>query len=321
MGYQNVGTPRFYINVIEWLASIGSFGMADAFRTLPVSQSKSAISSSFAVGNTMTGNVFLAILGHLGASEGIPFRMYHGIVDNVNVILASEIDIIVNASLSGDSILPDYDGFSIATYGGETSAIDDIVGINYHGWEGTTGSLVIGTYYQMPHSPDLNLTMTREYGGVKTMETKGGASLSNSFYTKPPAWGNLGAWELASSAPAGTGSPNTKLSSSGRRIWDLSFSYLQDSDMFPLISGLNPYWVAGYNPAIESGDTLLESNNFFSQVIHKTNGGQLPFIFQPDSSNINPDQWAICKLDMNSFEFEQVAKNIYNIKMKIREVW
>ena len=91
--------------------------------------------------------------------------------------------------------------------------------------------------------------------------------------------------------------------------------------MFPLISGLNPYWVAGYNPDIESGDTLLESNNFFSQVIHKTNGGQLPFIFQPDSSNINPDQWAICKLDMNSFEFEQVAKNIYNIKMKIREVW
>ena len=293
--------------------------MADVFRTLPVNPSYQYIWQNFTVGNTMTENVFLAILGHLGPSEGVPFRMYNGIVGNDYVLYPS--GIIVNAQIDDSIILADYAGFSIATYGGETNTIDDIVGINYHGWEGTAGSLVIGTYYQMPHSPDLNLTMTREYGGIKHIETKGGVSLSNAFYSKPPAWGNLGAWELASSAPAGTGSPNTKLSSSGRRIWDLSFSYLQDSDMFPLISGLNPYWVAGYNPDIESGDTLLESNNFFSQVIHKTNGGQLPFIFQPDSSNINPDQWAICKLDMNSFEFEQVAKNIYNIKMKIREVW
>jgi hypothetical protein len=56
-------------------------------------------------------------------------------------------------------------------------------------------------------------------------------------------------------------------------------------------------------------------------VVRKTNGGQLPFIFQPDGSNNNPDQFAICKFDQNSFQFKQVANGVYNVKLKIREVW
>ena len=66
---------------------------------------------------------------------------------------------------------------------------------------------------------------------------------------------------------------------------------------------------------------LLTDNNFFSQVIHKTNGGQLPFIFQPDSNSPASDNFAICKFDMKSFKFEQVANGVYNMKLKIREVW
>ena len=126
------------------------------------------------------------------------------------------------------------------------------------------------------------------------------------------------------------------LSRSGRRVWDLSFSYLQDSDLFPMLSSLNPYesvsdtgfpyTTTNANDGDASndwwtGETLLDDNTFYNQVIHKTNGGQLPFIFQPDSSNNNPDQFAICKFDMKSFQFEQVAKNIYNISLQIREVW
>ena len=64
--------------------------------------------------------------------------------------------------------------------------------------------------------------------------------------------------------------------------------------------------------------TLLRHDNFYSQVIHKTNGGQLPFIFQPDSNDHN---YAICKFDMKSFKFSQVANGVYNMKLKIREVW
>ena len=64
---------------------------------------------------------------------------------------------------------------------------------------------------------------------------------------------------------------------------------------------------------------LLTDDNFYSQVIHKTNGGQLPFVFQPNKDDNT--QFAICKLDMNTFQFKQVANGVYNVKLKIREVW
>ena len=64
--------------------------------------------------------------------------------------------------------------------------------------------------------------------------------------------------------------------------------------------------------------TILTDDNFYSQVIHKTNGGQLPFIFQPNKDdNTN---FAIAKID-SGFTFEQVANGVYNVKMTIREVW
>ena len=169
----------------------------------------------------------------------------------------------------------------------------------------------------MSHSPDLKLTMTREIDGAKRIRTKGGSDLVKHQYIKPAMWGSFGAWELHS---GGVG--NQPLSRSGRRVWGLSFSYLQDSDMFPDVSSLTNYETSGY----ELGDnvtlnTLLDSDNFYSQVIHKTNGGQLPFIFQPDSSDNTPQNFAICKFDMSSFKFDQVANGVYNVKLKIREVW
>ena len=63
---------------------------------------------------------------------------------------------------------------------------------------------------------------------------------------------------------------------------------------------------------------LLTDDNFFSQVIHKTNGGQLPFIFQPNLSDNTV--FAICKLD-SDFKVTQVANGVYNTKVVVREIW
>ena len=63
---------------------------------------------------------------------------------------------------------------------------------------------------------------------------------------------------------------------------------------------------------------LLTDNSFYTQVIHKLNGGQSAFIFQPDvNDNTN---FAICKF-ASGFKFDQVANGVYNVKLKIREVW
>ena len=66
--------------------------------------------------------------------------------------------------------------------------------------------------------------------------------------------------------------------------------------------------------------TLEEDNSFMAQVINRIGNGQR-FIFQPDKNNNNPDQFAICMLDMDEFSVKQVAYRTYSFDLKIREVW
>ena len=57
-------------------------------------------------------------------------------------------------------------------------------------------------------------------------------------------------------------------------------------------------------------------------------GGHLPFIFQPDAGggvegqgNFNADQFCIARFDQSSLQYNQIAPNMYNVKLKIRESW
>ena len=328
MAYQNVGTPRFYVNVLEWLASKGYDALPNnTFRTLPVNVQTTTGNSgegdyNFLISLGFNSNSFYAVLGlypngswKISDSSG----NYLSLTGAVNP--SGEL---------GQNCDPDRGGWSLGTFNGE--------GLG-SGWHLITtgmpsaGSIILGTYYDMPHSPDLKLTMTREMDGVKRIRTKGGTDLVKQQYTGNPdygasfdGWGFAEAWELWFSFPE-----HQSLSRSGRRVWDLSFSYLQDSDLFPEISNLEEHGT-DYDSSSSIGKTLLDDNSFYSQVIHKTNGGQLPFIFQPDAprlnpltglyegGNSNPDNFAICKFD-NSFSFQQTAPNLYSVKMKIREVW
>lgn len=431
MAYQNVGTPRFYINCIEWMHSLGlvnnpwSLGIDRYLTTsasnptyfIPGYDSETAVKGDGdndtmglprlgAPGGTtyipynkiMQTKSFIAFLGHNLRSADCEMLIQEG---SPNYTSIWDVEEIINWGDAGGHCKPSYDGFSIATC--NLSHFDQIGNVNhiryessaendtwndgepdsnwdpetltgsYAGLNGVTiGAIVFGTYYDMPHSPDLNITMTREMDGVKRIRTKGGADLVNHKYTKPAVWGKntdewldtypSAAWELHDPGLfVLTGdNPDTEevdwgyvfgyqhyypfpknhaYSRIGRRVWDLSFSYLKDSDMFspiehqggrmldntPYPGGVNSYgeevWYESSGSYWHDNQNILTHDSFYSQVIHRTNGGQLPFIFQPDSSNNNPDGFAICKLDMKEFAFERVTKNIYNIKLKIREVW
>ena len=334
MAYQNVATPRFYVNMLEWLASVGIIALpTDHFRTLPVGMESVGDTTSYNYGNTFSpagvfnDKSFFAVLG-LERADGNLLIPTHIDDDETNAIdwIGSDDEILINCTPSDSAWATSYDGFSIGSFDA-----DNFYGIGIKIKSSTSfGSIVLGTYYDMPHSPDLNLIMSRESGGIKNIETKGGASLSNSFYNGSPKWGELGAWELSIE---GNATANQELSYKSRRIWDLSFSYLQDSDLFPEISNLNYYQAYDIDGIAYGGDTevnelnktLLYGNDFYSQVLLKTNFGQLPFIFNPagggNAPNHSPDMFAICKFDMNSFQFKQVANGVYNVKLKIREVW
>tara|TARA_Y100000310_G_scaffold265507_2_gene276573 strand:+ start:2017 stop:3003 length:987 start_codon:yes stop_codon:yes gene_type:complete len=328
MAYQNVGTPRFYVNIIEWLDTLGSLSadipeaIDNTFKTLPVTPSPYEWVSQnsvplFEIPPVLNNQSFAAILGHnlnnancwAACASTKSTTLTHQFNNHSNIV----------NWINPASTIP-YDGFSLFSFDA-TGTTNIVFAINQ---TSNIGSIIIGTYFDMPHSPELKLTMTREMDGVKRVRTKGGSDLVDYKYLGSPLWGdNLAPWELGGSGA------NQKLARKGRRSWNLSFNYLSNSDVFPENSALTLFesdvyqgdYIMGGDPPEYTTNTILNSDSFYSQVIHKTNGGQLPFIFQPDSSNTNSDNWAICKFDMKSFKFSQQSPSSYRISLKIREVW
>ena len=348
MAYQNVGTPMFYINTLEWLASTGIIslpGLQNVFRTLPVDPSANFSNPQLPENGidyvtvppesipllTSDMDKFIFILGHNLKARGVVDVALEGADYTEGTI---------------NTLVINFNGFSLLRYAGDLEKL-------LFNWS-NIGSIVIGNTYAMPHSPDLSLTMSREMDGIERIRTRGGSDLVNYKYKRSPNWGDAAPWELYLLEYDLT---LHNLARYGRRTWDLSFSYLDDGDVFgpnqrvghltdPDIDSSNVYLpelltyeanssdydsVAGgadiddtssyEGSSVTAGFTtnLLTDDNFFSQVIHKTNGGQLPFIFQPNQSD--PTVLAICKFDMNKFSFEQVANGVYNVRLKIREVW
>ena len=138
---------------------------------------------------------------------------------------------------------------------------------------------------------------------------------------RPPMWGGLAAWEIEHYFGY------QKLARSSRRIWDLSFSFLAKADTFPKYNSLstygtsdsadndpNQYTLAGSEHEGADGEKV---GDFYSVVWNRV-GNNLPFIFQPDTEE---HIYAICKIDHNSLKLTQVAFGVYNVKLKIREVW
>ena len=338
MSYQNVGVPKFYINIFEWLESNGRLPsplesateMQEnfSFRTIPNplqefqkikwNKDNTTFPSYAFKQNTASCESFIAILSHtLGVSadgssqKNIIIRHSDG---SHNAVPFTHI---VNGGSSENKIEPLYDGWSLSSF--EFPSDNEYFVISFSNLS-NIGSIVCGTTYKMNNSPEINLTMTRELDGINKKRTFGGYDLVHNSYTKSLNWGDLAAWELKRKGSQDI--YDKSLSRIGRRSWDLSFTYMQDENLFPDVSSLSNYEISGWSANNSLTDnTLLYDDSFFSQVVHKTNGGQIPFIFQADSSNNNPQNFAICKFDKNSFSFERISKNLYNVKLKIREVW
>ena len=360
MAYQNVSRCRFFVDELQWLKAIGFpvsaigtnlvsgnkdsiIGLdngdvstwnltADTANNHRVNRINLGISLDKVFQNGTDGDQYYAILGH--NLSGVTLKIdnhqngYDHWTNNREV---------VNYSYLSHGTALEYDGFSIGLLRNTNDASVNAIRWGVYGGSGEykIRTVSIGNVYDMPHSPDLSLKLSYEYDGIKTQQTKGGATLSNALYTKPADWGDMGAWQLGTEQVP----DNFR---SGRRVWDLSFSYLSDLDVFPLnassgyaatIGSESGYpegsivQVSGAGTATTTDDSyeftsnILEGTDFFSQVWNKTIGGHLPFIFQPDSTNSNSDQFAICRFDMNSLQLNQIGHNLYNMQIRIRESW
>ena len=205
---------------------------------------------------------------------------------------------------------------------------------NYH------NSVSMGTYWDMPQSPNMKMTFSREFDGITSKRTKGGANLTNISYTGPPKWGELPQFTSTIKTPT------HNVTRAGRRKWSLSFDFLKDDDSMGAfesptrgpwateyidvnsyewpspVDSPGPNWNSGVD--ISPADTtipMLEEANIYSRLLLPTLGGRLPFIFQPDNTNKNPDQFAICTIPTKTISFRQKSHKTYSLRFDVVETW
>ena len=334
MAYQNVSTPRFYIDKTAYLRATGI-----ARPDNPDNSSTTFDEDCFGLGasnpysfntgnggdkyidlrnynNTLHSEAynFIAMLGHnlktmedaynwirLAWSDGA--YMETGVNDGAEMAINTFDESFSSANYDGFSIMP-FTEFNEPHYDMYLSINDTVENSVIQ-----LGRVAIGKYYEMPVAPDLSLSLEHDYSGIKKTTSMSGASFSNANWIKPPKWGDKEAWQLG----------DFPRPYSGRRVWDLSFNYLDSDDLEPSHYDMDENTVEN-----------TWKDNWFSNVIHYTMGGALPFIFQPNKDATyqitngeitSIPELAICRFDMDTFSREQVAPNVYNIKVKIKETW
>ena len=191
------------------------------------------------------------------------------------------------------------------------------------------GAISMGVMYTMPHSPDLNVSMEIEFDGYDDIQTIGGSTLINIKQTGAPVWVNN--QEYNSPFAVGEFCPNNYLDGAkrnGRRTWSLKFSLISDTNLFSsnYMDTIHAETITDYDSSDITTENQFEYNmftddSFIAQVWNKTLGGALPFIFQPDSENNNPDQFCIARFDQDTLKVSQTAFRTYSFSVKIRECW
>ena len=229
-----------------------------------------------------------------------------------NVTQIVNADSIVSASDNKSVVIqPDADGSTIIIFDeqdlrywgiqfegagvGTGAATDDT-------WSGSTdftvGQIMVGEYYDMPHSPDLNVKRSIMFDQVTLQQSIGGQRFANMT-----SHGRTGS--STSKSPFTTSSSNRHLYG-GRLAYDMNFSYLASTDVMP-----DEYHIKDFDD-----DAVVED------IWNLTNGQHLPFIFSidKDSSAGNAESEHIfARFAQNSLDMQQVAPDVYNVAMRIEE--
>lgn len=344
MGKQ-VKTPRFYVDMPTFLHATGQLGWDSELggaELLYMNCANPFISEGtndlFKIGNTDNNPKtsipinFVALLNHNLNTDvnGVTVRSYKGLDENETP------NEVLNTATGSAEILNSqglYNGTSIFEFTEQNDYFRGFVVYSaddgYAAQNPQLGSMVVGKYFDCPNSPDLNLTMSRRFDGIKRQRTVGGKTLANIYYDGPTEWTMNGPdgtykyppFELDTTGDEFNQRVKSGIGRKGLRSWKLTFSYISESDM----------WIDNeVSNTIVSDDTdftniepnPMMSDNSFNFVWNCTLGGTLPFIFQADNSEDgrNPDRFAICNFRENSLSVQQVAFNTYKVSMTIDEI-
>jgi hypothetical protein len=169
-------------------------------------------------------------------------------------------------------------------------------------WNSSTdfklGGVMIGEHYDMPHAPDLQLNRRIHYDKVKVQESVGGQKFAVATSLGRTA-------SSTSKSPFALGTYGQAVYG-GRIIYDMSFSYLQASDVLP------------------SETTVYQFTNdsVVSDVWNMTDGPHRPFIFCIDNTSTGSNaesEFMFARFNQDQLAMQQVAPDVYNVNMSIAE--
>ena len=184
------------------------------------------------------------------------------------------------------------------------------------GLEFKIGSICFGKYIDMPNSPDLSLTKSVIYDGIKTQRSLGGADYINVDHLGSPDWLTGEPWVLSNQTEV---QRRGRIGKNGRRSWKMQFSYITNDDLFYDQSSENIAGETQYDGETGNAYAFYPTSEI-QQIWDFTLGGALPFIFTPDKDAENPE-FCVAKFKENSLHAEQVAHQTWNVKMTDDEVW
>lgn len=162
----------------------------------------------------------------------------------------------------------------------------------------TVGGIMIGEAYEMPFSPDLNLTRSIMYDKVNINESVGGQRFASAT--------SLGRTATATSKSPFALGEYEQNKFGGRLAYDLSFSYLANTDLLP-----DEYAVFQH-----SDDSVI------TDVWNMTDGPHRPMIFCIDkdsTGNGAESEYLFARFAQSSLDMSQVAPDVYNVALRIEE--
>tara|TARA_Y100001963_G_scaffold82855_1_gene114835 strand:- start:218 stop:1372 length:1155 start_codon:yes stop_codon:yes gene_type:complete len=384
MGYQRVVKPRFYVDMMSYLHAIGHSKYFDRYEDehadtptdrkihegnktdLLYSNPQSLLKFTLAQSQTYTTFNYQDFNGEK-LFPNIPIdcvvMLNHNLANTkCSGGIASEDGDIAGFGIGTNYLNWDryiaHNGFSIRILSGNATWIKDAkrAYLYFHGVENNLGERYIGSYffgktYSPPHNPNLSMTVSRTFDGIKQSKTRGGHTINNIDHIGNPDWAGHNAWELwdypedpAITPPNETPNDSQQpmliedsklnLGRLGRRSWKLTFDLVNETDIFGPLEQSNilpfgpdstfpetnfTFAQQGYGMVWDNPLNLME--NFISRVWIPTLGGTIPMLIQLDDTNKNPDNFAIVTIKQNSFNVTPKAPNLYNYSMVLEETW
>jgi len=263
---------------------------------------------------------YLAILGHNFKEADVTFKIEMS--DNLDMsnptVVSNGCTRVINATVDGgnaDYIEPTNNGWTLITFtlqesnnqyvritfiNGNTGSGNDF------GEDVKIGAVLFGEYIDFPHSPDLSVKTTIDYDGATLQESIGGGTFSNASHHGQPMWSATPPWMQYNFDTSGYYFQRRE----GRIYHEMKFSYLSDTDLF------------APNMHKASGSYWYDSDNIHSTLFQKILGQHNPFLFTIDGSVTDQEgNYGLFRLADSRLSATQVASQIWDISLKIRETW